>query len=487
MRTMLPTSLIFLLLIAVLCSTGAQTRLDWAGDADGQEAIPSEEVDPWALSGVQKSHVWPCPESLPASAQLHQTQPNTLTLFEIRPFVFVADQRSTSKILMGVNNASVDSISLDPSPMGGWFGSNPVILRDNGVEPDDRARDRIYTGELRLTNPPRPAFTSQIIRNLTFRLHRSNGSEQMVTEDVAAAIGVINTLRTLNVTTVRPNLFKTPHVVNIVQPNLLTSSYPLVGVDRITTAQLFYQHFPDDFDWLVFFHIYNNRGQPAGSYQRVKNAVQGIGQPLTDNTSAHGSGGRLRGIINLFFKNADPMSHEIFHTWGVYGFDAFGMVSSVGGFGHWGALANPTNSTVFGFPPTFRELTRNEAGNFCGPFGSGPMLGLELYLMGLAPASAIGANPYVVNASFVRFSCGGHEYMGTQLATLDQNRIISQFGLRVPAFPDQSQFRAAVIVVSNRPLEPAEWDYVTRVFEDHAQKFTGHYDGRAQISYHLGG
>lgn len=107
--------------------------------------------------------------------------------------------------------------------------------------------------------------------------------------------------------------------------------------------------------------------------------------------------------------------------------------------------------------------------------------------MGLAPTSAIGANMCVVNSTFVRLECGGYEYAGAQLATLDENRIISQFGPRIQAFPDQSQFRAAVIVVSDRPLTLAEWDYATRVFEDHARKFPGHYDGRAQISYQLGG
>lgn len=214
MRTMLPTSLVLLLLIAVPASTGAQTKPDRTGDTDGHEAIPSAELDPWAMNCVQDSHVWPCPEALPATARLHQGQPNTLTLFEIRPFVFVADQRSTAKILMGVNRASVDFISLDPSPLGGWFGSNPVILRDNGVAPDDRARDRIYTGELRLINPPQAAFAHQVIRNLTFRLHRIEGSEQVVTEDVAAAIGRpaavarnLSHLGRLWVRCVRPSLF----------------------------------------------------------------------------------------------------------------------------------------------------------------------------------------------------------------------------------------------------------------------------------------
>ncbi|MCS6804688.1 MAG: hypothetical protein RMM98_07970 [Acidobacteriota bacterium] len=477
MKNILPILITLVITIGLLAPIGVQST-------PGQEDQSLEAPDLLDLSRVENSHLAPCFDALSANYQVDQTA-NTLTSFEIRPFVFVSDQRSTSKILMGVGTSTVDHISLDASKIVNWFDNTPVILRDDGMDPDERANDRLFTGNLRLANPPTQASSVQVIRNLTFTLHLKNGRVQEVTEDVASSIGVINTLRNVPVTSVASNVFRTSNVVNIVRQNLLEGTYPLIGINFFTAAQTFYRNFPDQFDWLVFFHIYNGRGSPAGSYTQVSNSIQGIGQQIINRANEYGSRGRLRGIISLFFKHAAPMSHEIFHTWGVYGFGALGLASSVGGGGHWGALANATNHTVFGFPLTLRSLTRTANGNFCGPWGSGPILGLELYLMGLAPASEIGIYQYVVDSAFVGFNCNGYEFSGSRIATLDQNAVITAFGPRVPAHPDQSDFRAAVIVVSNRALVPAEWDYVSRWFEDHASTFPRDFAGRARISYQL--
>jgi len=410
---------------------------------------------------------------------------NLLSKFELQPFVFVSNQLSTARIVMGTTNRQVTQISLVATQIVDWFSNETVILRDDGIPPDGQSNDGLFTGTLRLARPPSQPFTGRIIRSLPFSLSLAGGASTNVTEDVAYAFGVIDKLRDHTVTQVASNVYRTRRVVNIVDSQLLSGVYPNVGGSLANAAKAFYKYFPDEFDWLVFFHLYNGRSAPAGSSSGVKNAVQGIGLSLFNSTAAYGSAGRLRSIIQLYFKHTGPMSHEIFHTWGVFGFQAFGMVSSVGGGTHWGALASGTNSTVFGFPPTLSSLTQNAGGNYCGPFGSGRVLPLELYLMGLAPASDIGTYQYVSNSVFAGFNCGGYEFTGTGIGVLDGPKIISTFGPRVPAYPDQNSFRAAVLVLSDRPLVAAEWDYVSRNFEDHAGKFVNDYDGHAQISYLL--
>ncbi|MBI4557766.1 MAG: hypothetical protein HY706_09290 [Candidatus Hydrogenedentes bacterium] len=386
---------------------------------------------------------------------------------------------------MGTTNRQVTQISLVATQIVDWFSNETVILRDDGIPPDDQSNDGLFTGTLRLARPPSQPFTSRIMRSLPFSLSLAGGTSTNVTEDVAYAFGVIDKLRNHPVTQVASNVYRTRRVVNIVDPLLLSGVYPNVGVSLGNAAKAFYKYFPDEFDWLVFTHLYNGRSAPAGSSSGVKNAVQGIGLSLFNSTATYGSAGRLRSIIQLYFKHTGPMSHEIFHTWGVFGFQAFGMVSSVGGGAHWGALASATNSTIFGFPPTLSSLTQNATGNYCGPYGSGRVLGLELYLMGLAPASAIGSYQYVSNSAYAGFNCGGYEFTGTGIGVLDGPKIISTFGSRVPAYPDQNSFRAAVLVVSDRPLMAAEWDYVSRTFEAHTGRFASDYDGHAQISYLL--
>ena len=61
-------------------------------------------------------------------------------------------------------------------------------------------------------------------------------------------------------------------------------------------ANLFYMHFPDDYDSLAFVTQRLEMGLAGGLYTHVRNDVEGIGLAVVDETSSYGSAGRLKGI-----------------------------------------------------------------------------------------------------------------------------------------------------------------------------------------------
>lgn len=115
-------------------------------------------------------------------------------------------------------------------------------------------------------------------------------------------------------------------------------------------------------------------------------------------------------------------------------------------------------------------------------------MGLELYLMGLAPSSAIGRHDFVADATFTGLSTEpgcSYDFFGSGLGTLDASSIEAAFGPRIPAYPDQDQFQIAALVVSNRRLEAIEFDYLGRLLQHHAADFSEDLQGLAEVSYFL--
>lgn len=116
----------------------------------------------------------------------------------------------------------------------------------------------------------------------------------------------------------------------------LDTTYPVVefnaNADLYTSslqaAKAFYKNRPDQFDFLVFFTVYD---QPR-SFILVKNTLQGIGLPIFDKSDLFGSNGRLQGIIlasnlqNLFentteytyYLQTGELLHLLGHRWCCY-------------------------------------------------------------------------------------------------------------------------------------------------------------------------
>ena len=447
-------------------------------------------VNPHAID-THNSHLAACDGLLERLNSPAGASADFLTGFEFDPFVFVSSERSTSRLLVRTSTANVRRITISLTDLGPYFGAGTVELLDGGISPDAVAGDGIFTGNVKMLNPPAQAFGGSIIRNIGLNIQNTDLTMTTLTEDVAASYGFISTRDSVPFMQLSEGVYVSRYAANLVRPDLL-GAYPTVGVNTqaATTAAL--QRLGDVFDWVVLVNAYNQRGSAAGTYSRVRNHIQGIGAPLSDSSAAYGSNSKLRGVIQLFFKHASPMSHEIFHTWGVYGFGALGLNSTTGGLGHWGPIAHPNQTSVFGAPPTHNAFTAIDGGRFQGCFGTGPSpLNLELYLMGLIPGSALGSYSYLSNATWLDFagfaSCpqNGYLFSSSGITTMTLTNIVAALGARTPPYPDQSSFRAAVVTVTRRALHPEEWDYFSRVFRSHQEAFLSDYQGNASVYYDL--
>jgi len=123
-----------------------------------------------------------------------------------------------------------------------------------------------------------------------------------------------------------------------------------------------YSVLKDDFDFVIF--VLNNTNyptnMPTGEYNPVKNDTKGIGLSLFDNTASYGSAGKLQGVYFLYKNNIDqgPILHEMTHRWANW------IVPQTYA-GHWDNV---------------NGILKSVGNNYAD---------IELYLMGLIPASQI--------------------------------------------------------------------------------------------------
>lgn len=118
----------------------------------------------------------------------------------------------------------------------------------------------------------------------------------------------------------------------------------------------------DDFDFVIF--VINNANypvnMPTGEYVHVKNDTKGIGLSMFDNTASYGSAGKLQGVYFLYKNNIDqgPIIHEMMHRWA-------NQIVPQTYAGHWDKV---------------NGILKSVGNNLAD---------IELYLMGLIPASQI--------------------------------------------------------------------------------------------------
>ncbi len=447
-----------------------------------------------------ESHHFPCRSCLAQAATHSATgwqrrghpRPSelvySLTHFEMIPFVLDREAREPIRLIVGVEGPEATHLSLDTAQLP-FIEDEVVFLEDDGFPPDAIAEDGRYTALLRVDpealGAGSPDFLSVPLRQVEFEVHNSFGIDRPVIEDVGYSYGVVDGQRDVEIHELGDQIYRSERVANLVHPELLTGHYPTHGLDLEALGQAFSRHFPDRFDWLVAVHLYNARGQPSADHRAVRNGVAGIGLSLFDESASYGSDGVLRSVVELYYKSAEDLTHNLFHTWGVYGWEELGLTPLISSPGHWGALAAAEESTVFQSPPTFQRIEPRDGGGFCAPFGAGPVLSLEHYLMGRLPLEAVDTYAYLREAQFSGIGCGGYFMRGSGVGQLSPERIEEVLGRRDPPYPDVAQYHAAVVAVSDRVLETVEFDYLERVFAAHAREFSQRFEGRARVRYEL--
>jgi len=217
----------------------------------------------------------------------------------------------------------------------------------------------------------------------------------------------------------------------------------------------FYEHFPDDFDFIAVMTLPSFTGNRY--FQAVRNAVEGIGLSVFDGGEYYGSEQRLKGYvrypISTFYDLGErTFSHEIGHKW----INFLSHPKLQGVTPHWplsslarGVMGYQTTSQGLNFP---YDITPLGDDRYRLDFNSAPATfhGMDLYLMGLGPAERAGS--YVVFENQQQAVVSGGILEGP-VVDFGVDDVIEMYGPRVPAYPDsQISFRVATIIVSRDGL-----------------------------------
>jgi hypothetical protein len=261
--------------------------------------------------------------------------------------------------------------------------------------------------------------------------------------------------------------------------NYVATSSQLQNFDQRVWAQRFYSTHGDKFDFINFVLVGGQRGNRF--HFGTRNAVQGIGTAIFDNTSQYGSAGKLQGIntfpISSFFDGGDQgFEHETGHQWTNF----LAGTPFAAGVPHWarGDVAiNVMGFSLAGGVGGSYSFTFSPNGSGGYVVGTGNRLNLttfnsmELYLMGLIPPSEV-ATFFVLNDQ-TRDVTVGQTLQPSEITLVTVNDVIAARGARVPdSTQSQKNFRVATIVLSEQLLDAhamALYDYFARRAEARQQ------------------
>jgi hypothetical protein len=281
------------------------------------------------------------------------------------------------------------------------------------------------------------------------------------------SLGVVSRSLIVSTTQVDTNVFVAQNMVNIVLP------YSSNGYET-ATMQKVYQNYPDVFDFAIMQSIGRTRGVNIPNYSAVRNNVSGINVPLFDNSASSGSNGVLQGLIRQ--TPADIINefslHEMGHRFANYlnlpalkltNFTNFhsAYIGTVGQMGGDEILVEQSNGDF---------LVTQPDGLFS--YNSRKYADFELYLMGLAPASAVQPMWFVLNSTKMYLPGEIVPKADVTLVTIDD--VISVYGARTPSSStSQKSFQVLFIGISESPMTLAEVALMNRVAAYYASGAAG--------------
>ena len=248
-----------------------------------------------------------------------------------------------------------------------------------------------------------------------------------------------------------------------------------------TICKKIYTKFEDAFDFIFF--LYNTSGEEfsyGGFSYPINRNISGIGRENVDISSRFGTNGKLRNVNHLTLRTSlfseGPFLHELAHHWGAayIGQEYATPNGTYGTESHWGTT--DINGVLGGFD--YSTLERNVDNNpkkyratcsrskkwgfdgFSQELSSEYFAPMELYLMGLIPASEVPDMHVFKNVKIEDYS--GTFYADSEI-TYTIEDFIAKYGERVPDYQSsQKDFRALVVVVTNEPVSPEHWTLIER-------------------------
>lgn len=253
----------------------------------------------------------------------------------------------------------------------------------------------------------------------------------------------------------------------------------------------FYTYNKDEYDFVVFLTNIPSPGFDGNS--PVKNNIRGIGTPINDASSVYGSKGKLKSAITLYGLKEitigySDLLHEVGHQWLAY-FSGTNLNLSRDS-SHWSQFldtATRDGGYVYYSPNGGNPFIDNKDGTFSLdsvtplPLTSNHKFNsMELYLMGLLPASQV--TPLILwETDQTQIQSG--QMTGTK-KIIKVEDIISQVGKRNPSFKDsQKDFGIAFILVPRKGevFDSVSIENAKRISEDFSKEWNFATKGLSKI------
>lgn len=410
--------------------------------------------------------------------------------FWFDPQVIYNDSKSKTTLRIYTEKKDVVSVWLQTVAQG--YPDSWVELFDDGTHGDSTAGDGTYTlnkitsDTLGITNRALPFGGTYSTYGFQTKIVKKSGKVETNWE---VGIGYVDKAQVFQTKRFSTNLLATQYALFIVDPSgkILDAKIPLGAVKCGDTAfgafEKLYSVLPDMFDIVIVMpaaQIFD----PARNYSEnvpyavpVKNKIRNIGMEIFDNSARFFSKGRLRCMVYHSFGTGQILDHEVGHAWSAWHF-ARSLGIGESDTAHWA-----DNTDIGGQMASFVSSPGGRTGHLFDngdgtwrierePGDNDPYSALDLYLMGLIPASEVPPIHKLINPNYTNPDRVTAKRVETY--TIDQ-MMDAEGGPREPSWEQSPRkFRVAFIAVKNKAFTPAEFAFFSLVAKYFTSKEPGY-------------